>query len=703
MGYIENVSTLLALGCDINTISIGKHNYGKTPIFYAITRGREDVIRYLLSYNEDKLSHECNRVNVRIVNNKGQSVYSLAYSHDFSDDILQCIRDREAESNEDWKDYSTSHNDGCIYGDLDLRFIQRPLTSEDVVKNGVVVNPTTKESRRGNFTKNNPSAVHTSIKTVKNDISRKEKHTKMKQKEHLSREQEMLLDQLWTNIAESLQQTNSWDLFSSLLAIVQFWEDSKLRLPWITDSASRLDFLIQFEIAKSELSASLSSEPSTIPRASLLSEAIVYCGSGDRHVSLVKRILSKTIEGPSTCDEQTRRHDNESLERIQQNQLSHFWKEINNAFEKQTIDEIYLALIKPVILYDRFKVNWTQEFSKQLQLILESKPSKHREVLIRQIVQHCESSSCRYASLLRRLLERASGNSNEIFENYIVTSKTKITATSKTKKKEVPHKFKSFVESLQKKLINEQNLEGMPSWNVLMNPYLRSKADNHYFSLPIAPLFVDSTVALSKLESKLRQAAANNAADCSKVLKSQIQFSQLVVFDSEFYTTDNGQTGLATIQFSVMKDDGIPSAWVVDLLVNEGENETLYHSMTCDMLRWLFLESDFQILGFSPRHDLHLLSSYLGENVKTEKVWDLQLLAAYDMSKTSYGGTNSIASLPGLQSCCSHYFDKPLWTLSKEEQCSNWKQRPLSADQLEYAGLDAAVLLVLLSEIVRRC
>jgi hypothetical protein len=176
-----------------------------------------------------------------------------------------------------------------------------------------------------------------------------------------------------------------------------------------------------------------------------------------------------------------------------------------------------------------------------------------------------------------------------------------------------------------------------------------------------------------------------------------------VAFDSEFYTTNDGGTELATIQFSVI-ENGVPSAWVVDLLPRDGD----YYAMTCDVLRWLFVESGSHILGFAPRHDMHLLASYLGEDLSssTSTIWDMQLLTALKIAEdSSDNDKKKMTSLPGLKSCCSYYLEPnlPTWALSKEEQCWDWKRRPLSASQLEYAGLDAAVLLVLLSELVKRC
>jgi hypothetical protein len=109
-----------------------------------------------------------------------------------------------------------------------------------------------------------------------------------------------------------------------------------------------------------------------------------------------------------------------------------------------------------------------------------------------------------------------------------------------------------------------------------------------------------------------------------------VQFSQLIAFDSEFCSTEEGDTQVATIQFSLLYD-GVPTAWVVDLLSQDED----YYCVTCSFLRWLFLESNSQIIGFSPRHDLHLLSSYLGCNIESTSVWDVQLLAAYKMTEDS--------------------------------------------------------------------
>ena len=70
-GALANVETLLDLGCDHGAWSTGLHSYGKTPLFYATTRCRNVVVQLLLARG----------AKTRILNNKGQSVLSLAASH----------------------------------------------------------------------------------------------------------------------------------------------------------------------------------------------------------------------------------------------------------------------------------------------------------------------------------------------------------------------------------------------------------------------------------------------------------------------------------------------------------------------------------------------------------------------------------------------------------------------------------------------
>ena len=70
-GNITSVQMLLDHGANIDLVSTGLGNYGKSPIFYAITRCRDNVVNLLLERG----------ANISIVNNKGQSPRSLGVSH----------------------------------------------------------------------------------------------------------------------------------------------------------------------------------------------------------------------------------------------------------------------------------------------------------------------------------------------------------------------------------------------------------------------------------------------------------------------------------------------------------------------------------------------------------------------------------------------------------------------------------------------
>ena len=165
-GSIDNVHALLDLGVDMHAWSTGLHSYGKTPIFYALTMCRDNVVEALLERG----------AKVRILNNKGQSVLSLASSH-LSAGVVAAVEDAEARELEltaewrarldalpadarpkvlpgGWLDFWSSHPDGEQYGDLDPRFLASGhLNLESLLAQGGkqtphAINPTSHEGRR---------------------------------------------------------------------------------------------------------------------------------------------------------------------------------------------------------------------------------------------------------------------------------------------------------------------------------------------------------------------------------------------------------------------------------------------------------------------------------------------------------------------------------------------------------------------------
>lgn len=136
-GSLEVVEALLSLGCDIDQVSTGRHNYGKTAIFYALTRCRDEVVMKLLERG----------CKTKIVNNKGQSVLSLALSH-CAEETIKHIEEYESAEEGEWLNFRDTHSDGLRYGDLDSRFY--PLAAAEPGR-GV----STRESRRRNFSRLN--------------------------------------------------------------------------------------------------------------------------------------------------------------------------------------------------------------------------------------------------------------------------------------------------------------------------------------------------------------------------------------------------------------------------------------------------------------------------------------------------------------------------------------------------------------------
>jgi len=105
---------------------------------------------------------------------------------------------------------------------------------------------------------------------------------------------------------------------------------------------------------------------------------------------------------------------------------------------------------------------------------------------------------------------------------------------------------------------------------------------------------------------------------------------------------------------------------------------------TGSLLTWLLETAEIQLLGFHFNSDVARLKRLVQSELPWNKVIDLQREA---MRRQLIGGNGH---MPGLNKLCEIYLAK---LLDKSLQCSNWDERPLSAEQICYAGSDAAVLL----------
>lgn len=231
-GCIENVRFLVKeIGCNVNVISTGEFSFGKTPIFFAATRCRNDVVQYLLAETD---------AHVKIVNNKGQSVLSIASSHLNPETIAMIQRAEEAQRDMEWKNYRATHSDGLEYGDLDPRFVDRTLRPTDVVT-PLAVNPTTKQSRRGSFARKNPHRAKEIQRRQEKKQQRQRQQAKPARPMPTQKELEQQED-VWKSIESCIAQQDHGSIGQWLLQVVRF-EEGQRRL-WIPQATARLQTIL---------------------------------------------------------------------------------------------------------------------------------------------------------------------------------------------------------------------------------------------------------------------------------------------------------------------------------------------------------------------------------------------------------------------------------------------------------------------------
>lgn len=148
--------------------------------------------------------------------------------------------------------------------------------------------------------------------------------------------------------------------------------------------------------------------------------------------------------------------------------------------------------------------------------------------------------------------------------------------------------------------------------------------------------------------------------------------------------------GVTPVKLAVIQISTHDNVYLLDSLsLNKKEFINLWYKFNKSILD----NTNIIKIGFGIKQDLHeMKSSIVGLSnikIKGEALLDLSLLwknlldCGLQLPYTSDGG-GSLCCL--VQSC----FNKPL---EKTEQCSNWELRPLRQSQIEYAALDAYVLV----------
>lgn len=233
-GCLENVQYLVEeIGMDLNGYSRGEFSYGKTALFFACTRSRNEIVEYLIDQGAF----------VKIVNNTGQSVLSIAASH-LKPNIIEKIQQAElSQQDRDWWNFRASHSDGLEYGDLDPRFLDRALRPEDNVT-ALAINPTTKQSRKGAFLRRNPEATSREAENKARKAREKVKRKQNQAASLLTEEERRTLSLAWDDVEKYLKEDNNFagdvdiHILSQILVIIRYGD--KERRAWIPGAARRL-------------------------------------------------------------------------------------------------------------------------------------------------------------------------------------------------------------------------------------------------------------------------------------------------------------------------------------------------------------------------------------------------------------------------------------------------------------------------------
>jgi hypothetical protein len=594
----------------------------------------------------------------------------------------------DAEQQQDhieWVNYRTSHSDHCIYGDLDPRFLplERPIDPNIDHITPYAINPTTKAIRRsglyrklnnfnyndndpnnGNNNNNNnntndPNKVSFPINPQQQQVPLTTTTTTKRRrnipKQQFSSEDIIQLDTHWKDIQRIVhQEKQDWDLQLQLLThhlylIIRMY--STLQKAWIPELVEQLRRIDGFD--ETSLRAMVVIQPQPPPPDGMVSE-----NSSLSHITTTNTTIRYT------------QHDHILMQRV------------------------YQYYIDP----SRYR-------QSSLVTVIPSKQQKERDVTF--------------------------------WDDDDDNIKWWDDAYSMVQDLKWQHLMNESV-----MMTKSDTIFGGPSESIQHHPTKPhpSSSSIHYLTLPYTPIWVDTIEQLYKVRDILQSVS-------------------LVAMDAEWHDTDSNSSNsdcmLSTLQIAIvtnkeMKNDNYhhdTMVFVIDLLVPTRNPDPHYYDMTVveyrDLCQSLIREM-FRtkiVLGFAVSNDMKRLEHYCGggrsSNSSSSSSSRTESFEAQPPQASSSSSSSSLLSdvkclldvqslwkhcssqppqqqVPGLARCVQDVMtttttdtDTEITTtkvtlLSKEYQCSNWSQRPLLPSQLHYAGLDAVIVLYLLSEMYRR-
>jgi len=627
-GSIEIVEYLVdEVGCDVDAIATGRYSYGKTPIFFAATRCRDDVVLSLLRRG----------ANVKIVNNKGQSVLSIASSH-LRDETVAAVRRVELEQRADdaasWTNYRATHSDGFVYGDLDPRFY---VQEDDVVvvvveRTEFCVNPTTKESRKGAFLRRNPE--HRQLQQQQQQCrnrhaSRSDKKWRKGSRRDgtraLTEEEETRLRTAsvaleraaasWgeidnaTGIAPSTvaaaERTAAVTQAAEQVAVIVALSEKKRR-SWISEAATRLREAVGAATAGGPVHVRIS----LLDRAFDSAASIITCG-GVEDIAAVHDTNGAGNNDYYSVDE-----------------------------DGSSVDSNWRRQQRQVKLIERLRAR-VNEGPPGAERVHGSSTPGQRETS--HLLEH-SIKPCLATGIWSEAREAVQDLSISLLEGLTQTINTKGASDE-----ECPIRF---------------------------------------LTLPRLPTWVDTIEDIEDLQATLE-------------MERLVAFDTEWISTDVSRTHGNGPvtvTQISTIQVATACAAREGKSWVIDLLVSCDEyrrrcRDLIHFLLETKLLLGFALGKDVRLIAqFLDGNEQTMGEnnadgpSYLDVSQKA-RFLDLQLL-------WRSGGVRRNA-VPGLAACAREFSPIPL---SKQEQCSDWSLRPLADSQLAYAGLDAAVLLFILAE-----